>query len=96
MDIKDDRSIEQKAATKFLVKARDKFMSGWGGASRGNSYPVWACDSLNKCERVLNWVQNRNEMRNVNFFDTRFFNPRGKAGDKMHIYWIDDNHPALK
>ena len=95
MVIKDDRTPEQRETHTELVVALDTFMSGWGGASYGNSYCAWACHPYHT-EAVLEWVQSRSEMRNVKVVgpDHR---PRGSdyKWNHYHIYVVGENHPAV-
>jgi hypothetical protein len=85
----DDRTTEQKKTHKWLVTATDKFMSGWGKASQGKSKVAWACEGkdLDKVER---WVNNRSDMSYVNVTQGNWY---PKAAH-VHIYVVDENHPA--
>ena len=94
MITEDDRTSEQKHTHKFAVVAKDKFMSGWGGARNGASRCAWACPDMKTANQLLQWVRNRSEMRYVNLVDMRTYKaPRGTA--HFHIYVADSNHPAL-
>jgi hypothetical protein len=96
MEIKDDRTPEQHETHTELVIAHDTYMSGWGGAKYGKSYCAWACHPYHT-EAVLQWVQNRSEMRNVKVVDSDH-KPRGSNGKwgHYHIYVVGENHPAVK
>ena len=88
----DDRTAEQKH--RWGVVARDKFMSGWGGASRGVSRCAWACHPEENIDRLERWVRGRGEMRHVNVVDlNKYRAPRGTA--HFHIYVADPGHPGL-
>lgn len=89
----DDRTAEQKTTHRYGIVAKDKFMSGWGGASGGTSRCAWACPSEH-LDRVHKWVGNRKEMRYVNVVDLNTYRaPRGTA--HFHIYVVEANHPSL-
>lgn len=45
--IRDTRTPEQAAATRFLVVMTDRCLSGWGEAAGGLSYAAWACHDGN-------------------------------------------------
>jgi hypothetical protein len=66
MKFEDDRTEEQKKTHVFAVVAKDKCMSGWGGATGGASRCAWACDPSVNTDRVENWVAEpfRNAIRN--------------------------------
>lgn len=94
---KDDRTAEQQTTHCWAVVARDKFMSGWGGASSGASRCAWAVPetwaSDGSLDEVEHWVRSRSEMRYVSIVDlTTYRPPAGTA--HFHIYVCDDNHPA--
>lgn len=57
----DDRTPEQKQTHRWGVVARDKFMSGWGRASNGDSRCAWACAPDVDVDRVERWVRSRRE-----------------------------------
>jgi hypothetical protein len=90
----DDRTPEQKTTHILAVVARDKFMSGWGGASGGASRCAWAFDpNVVNGDRVFNWVQSRKEMQYVNLVDLRTYRtPKGTA--HFHIYACEPGDPA--
>ena len=87
----DDRTPEQMKTHTYLVTATDRFMSGWGGASGGASKCAWACDSLDKAQKLFDWVSSRSEMKYVNITSNNWY---PKAAH-VHIYVVDDSHPAL-
>lgn len=91
MKIQDDRTPEQKKTHSWLVIGTDRFMSGWGKAKGGVSYAVWACRPEDRHE-VLSWVENRSDMKRVRE-TVDPYKPSGKG--HCHIYYVDDNHPAL-
>jgi len=95
MTKQDDRTAEQLKTHIWGVVAKDKFMSGWGGASGGASRCAWACEDYDKAERAYRWVSNRSEMRYVNIVDLRTYRaPRGTA--HFHIYVATEGHPSLR
>lgn len=90
----DDRTAEQQATHRWAVVAKDRFMSGWGGARGVASRCAWAVAPDLDVERVLRWVQSRSEMRYVNVVDLRSYRaPRGTA--HFHIYVAGPEHPAF-
>lgn len=95
--IEDDRTTDQRESHHFAVVARDKFMSGWGGAQGGASRCAWAVtnDGSVNIDRVENWVRSRSEMRNVNVVDLRTYRP-GRGTAHFHIYIVDHKHPAAR
>lgn len=95
MITKDDRTEDQKQTHVKAIVARDKFMSGWGGARGGASRCAWACAPEVNMERVFNWVRSRSEMRYVNLVNLRSYRPpRGTA--HFHIYVCNQDHPAAR
>lgn len=95
MNTQDDRTEEQKRTHVWGVVARDRFMSGWGGARDGASRCAWACPSEVNTDRVFNWVKNRSEMKYVNLVDLRTYRaPRGTA--HFHIYVCNPDHVAAR
>lgn len=94
MITQDDRTPEQKTSHVLAVVARDKFMSGWGGARGGASRVAWALNpaAVNP-DRVERWVRSRREMQYVSIVDLRTYRaPRGTA--RLHIYVVNPGHPA--
>ena len=92
MKIQDDRTLEQKTTHRLAIVARDKFLSGWGGAAGGVSRCAWACHPDVNPDRVYNWVKSRKEMRNVSLVDLSTYRPKGAA--HFHIYVCNPGHPA--
>jgi hypothetical protein len=89
----DDRTAEQKKTHIYLVTATDKFMSGWGGASGGASKVAWCCDTKEKLWKLLDWVNRRSDMKYLSYrYDGKWY---PKAAH-IHLYVVDDNHPALR
>jgi len=91
MKRQDDRTAEQKKTHTILITATDKFMSGWGEASNGASKCAWACTKKQDWGAVLDWVESRSEMKYVNVT----FNKWYPKAEHVHIYVVDDKHPAL-
>ena len=89
---KDDRTNEQMITHRYLVTATDKFMSGWGGATGGASKCAWACSTKEHQIKLYDWVKSRSEMKYVNIHFDKWY---PKAAH-VHIYVVEDNHPALK
>ena len=88
MTIVDDRTEEQKATHRLGVVARDKFMSGWGGAKGGASRCAWACGPGVNINQLENWVRSRHEMIYVNVVNLSDYRPpRGTV--HFHIYVAD-------
>lgn len=95
MTYKDDRTPKQRQTHRWGVVARDKFMSGWGGAQGGASRCAWACAPDVNIDRVYNWVKSRSEMRYVNIVDLSTYRaPRGTA--HFHVYVCDAQHPGAR
>jgi len=96
--VEDDRTPEQLRTHNLAVVARDKFLSGWGGARGGNSRCAWAMPPEfhhdGRAERLERWVRNRSEMRNVNVVNLDTYRP--PAGTvHFHIYVADASHPGI-
>ncbi len=92
---KDDRTPEQKHTHRLAIVARDKFMSGWGGASGGASRCAWACHPDVDLERVYNWVEQRSEMDRPCLVDLSTYRPpTGTA--HFHIYVCNPDHVAAR
>lgn len=94
MILKDDRTEEQKKTYSILITATDKFMSGWGHAEGGLSKCAWACDTHEKADKVLEWVENRDDMKYVNIHYGNKWKPRNAK--HVHIYVVGNLHPAFK
>lgn len=93
MRIVDDRTPEQKVTHRYGVVARDKFMSGWGGAAGGASRCAWACHPDVDIDKVEAWVADRREMIHVNVVDLKSYRPPAGTAH-FHIYVCDPGHPA--
>ena len=90
----DDRNDAQKNTHYIGVVAKDKCMSGWGGARGGASRVAWAVESYAHADKLSAWVKLRKEMKNVNIVNLNDYRaPRGTA--HFHVYVASDNHPAL-
>jgi hypothetical protein len=99
MTRQDDRTKEQRSTHVWAVVARDKFMSGWGGARGGASRCAWAVPNEflhdGKFKRLEQWVRNRSEMQYVNVVKLDTYKPpRGTA--HFHIYVADPEHPGVR
>lgn len=93
MITKDDRSEAQRKTHRWAVVAKDKSMSGWGGARGGASRCAWACHPEVNTGRVERWVRSRQEMRYVSVVNLDTYRPpRGTA--HFHVYVCDPGHPA--
>ncbi len=94
--VKDDRTEEQKKTHFLAVVAKDRALSGWGGASDGDSRCAWALDHREvNSDRVFNWVKKRSEMVFVNIVDLRTYRaPKGTA--HFHVYVCGPDHPAAR
>lgn len=90
--IEDDRTDEQRESHTMMVLGTDKFMSGWGEARGGASYAAWACRP-DDAHRVLCWVESRKDMKRVRMVGPGYRPPRNCK--HLHIYVVDDQHPAL-
>ncbi len=88
MIFQDDRTDAQKHTHTLAVVARDKFMSGWGGAKGGYSRCAWALEPGADLAQLERWVRGRSEMQYVSVVDLRTYRaPRGTA--HFHIYIAD-------
>jgi hypothetical protein len=96
MITQDDRTPEQKKTHRWGIVARDKFMSGRGGAEGGVSRCAWAVDANEvNPDRVENWVRSRPEMKYVNQIDLNSYRPpRGTV--HFHIYVVNRSDPAAR
>ena len=90
----DDRNESQKITHKWAIVAKDKCMSGWGGAAGGASRVAWAVESYASVDKVLDWVKSRKEMKYVNVVNLNDYRaPRGTA--HFHVYVAGADHPAF-
>jgi hypothetical protein len=96
---KDDRTEEQKLTHTLAVVARDKFLSGWGGARGGTSRCAWAYDikaiGEKGADRLFNWVKNRSEMRGVNIARINLYKAPARTAH-FHIYVADADHVGVR
>lgn len=92
----DDRTVAEHLTHNWLVVARDRFMSGWGGARGGASIAAWACRTLPEAEACEQWVRSRSEMRYVRLTrESKGYVSRIR-GAHVHVYVCNDGHPALR
>lgn len=92
---KDDRTPEQMATHHWLVIGTDRFMSGWGEAKNGVSIAAWACKPAHR-RAVLDWVEARKDMKRVReSIDDGAKRRYRPSCAHLHIYLVDDEHPAL-
>jgi formate-dependent nitrite reductase cytochrome c552 subunit len=94
MATRDDRTEAEKRTHTWLIVGTDTFLSGWGKASEGKSYAVWACRPEDRA-RVLSWVEGRSDMtrvREVSEYEEKY-RPRGCAD--CHVYVVGKSHPSL-
>ena len=96
MKLVDERTAEQQKSHNWLVIGTDSFMSGWGGASGGLSYAVWACEGKD-LDKVESWVESRSDMKRVRVSNesNRKYRP-GKACAHCHIYVVTNDHPSVR
>lgn len=87
----DDRTPEQKKTYRWGVVAKDKFMSGWGGATGGASRCAWACAPDADLDKLERWVRGRSEMRYVNVVDLSTYRPPRDTAH-FHIYVAEKDH----
>lgn len=90
--VEDRRTDQQRETLRYLVSARDTFLSGWGRAKGGASLAVWAC-SASDVEAVYRWVLSRPEMRHVSVDKDKL--PRRRNVAHVSIYPVQAGHPAL-
>ena len=88
----DDRTLEERQTHGVLIGGTDSFLSGWGRAEGKMSYAFWACRPEDQ-NRVERWVRNRGDIKRVRFVSSDY-RPRGTA--LVHVYMVNENHPALK
>jgi hypothetical protein len=90
----DDRNEEQKKTHLWAIVAKDRAMSYWGGAQGGVSRCAWAVPFAD-LDKVDRWVRARSDMSYVRPIALANYRaPKGTA--HLHIYAVDQNHPALK
>ena len=89
---KDDRSQEQLTTHTCIVAGRDRFLSSWGpGKDMGGSTAAWACKPEH-LHLVLEWVNDRSDMTYVRTTTKRAL---CRVRGLVHIYAVDERHPAL-
>lgn len=88
--IKDDRTPEEKQATRGFLVATDSALSGWGGCNRSIvARPIVEDGELEVIQRVF---EDRSEFKRVRFVlgketpEGRIYKPRLQDGDRLHIY----------
>tara|TARA_A100001388_G_scaffold267410_1_gene241539 strand:- start:1253 stop:1543 length:291 start_codon:yes stop_codon:yes gene_type:complete len=88
----DDRTAAQQGTHSVIIAGRDKFMSRWGrGKTAGGSTAAWACTPEN-ARAVIDWVDAREDMTHVRkTTESALARVRGL----VHIYVVEENHPAL-
>lgn len=91
MERQDDRNASQKTTHNVLIAATDSFLSGWGQARGGASMCAWACRSED-ADQVERWVRNRSDMKRVRVVGNDW---RPKNAAHVHIYVVEEGHPAL-
>jgi hypothetical protein len=88
----DDRNETQHETHTVIIAGRDKFMSKWGrGKAAGGSTAAWACTPKN-ARAVIDWVDAREDMSHVRETTDRALT---RTRGLIHIYVVEDNHPAL-
>jgi len=92
MTVKDRRTTQDRLTHTWLVTATDKSMSGWGLASGGRSKVAWACKPED-LDKVLSWVEDRDEMKFVNANKADKWRPRNFA--HLSFYVVNEGHPSL-
>lgn len=96
MIIVDDRlelTQEDRAKYTYCVAATDKFMSGWGNASGGNSYVVFCCEPKNGW-KLDTWMQNRGDFIRVRKV-LPSYKPSANYCAHVHYYVVTDAHCAV-
>lgn len=88
---KDDRTEEQKQTHCVLWGGTDSFLSGWGCAENRQSFAFWACRDGDG-NRVERWVRHRGDIKRVRQVMSDY---RCGSDALVHIYVVDDNHPAM-
>lgn len=52
---------------KYIIKAQDKFLSGWGGAENKKHVQIIACRTIEEKDKILRDLHNDNTMSYVNW-----------------------------
>jgi hypothetical protein len=85
MTIRNDRRTpEQMKTHRYLVTATDRFMSGWGMASRGTSKCAWACQTLAEAQACAERIRARSEMKYVHIHHGAWY-PRNAAHVSIYV-----------
>ena len=89
----DDRTEEQKKTHYYLWGGTDRFMSSFGPpAQEGcNSFAFWACKPEH-ANKVESWIRRRGDIMRVRQVGSSYKN----NNHYVHIYVVDDDHPAVK
>ena len=87
--IKDDRTEADKDVTIGFVVATDKCLSGWGGATGGQSYVARPVRDTEECDRVMRFFEDRDDFLRVRYASGSEYKPRLQSGDHLHIYGFD-------
>ena len=87
----DDRTPEQRKTHRFAIVMRDRFMSGWGGATGGYSRAAWACAPDASIEKLESWTRQRGDAQYVNKIDLDCYRPP-RSTAHFHIYVCDRDH----
>lgn len=92
MILVDDRTQEERDTHYLGVAMTDRVLSGWGAASGGPSFAVWACNYYNVAQ-VERWVRSIRAALRVRRVALRTYAPRGNG--HCHIYVVSPGHPSL-
>ena len=93
--VEDDRTPEQKKTHRWAIVARDRALSGWGGAEGGTSRVAWACAPDVNTDRVFNWAKKRTDMQRVALVDLSTYRPPSGTAH-FHIYVCGADHVAAR
>jgi len=94
MKLIDDRTTEQLKTHTILITATDRFMLGWGQAANGLSKCAWACKNSEHADKIMDWVESRQEMKHVNIHYNNSWRPRNV--EHVQIYVVNEDHPAIR
>lgn len=88
----DDRTDAQQGTHTVIIAGHDEFMSRWGrGKTAGGSTAAWACTPEN-ARAVIDWVEAREDMTRVRKTTESALS---RVKGLVHIYVVEENHPAL-
>jgi hypothetical protein len=91
--IEDDRTPDQRRTHTWAVVMRDRFMSGWGGASGGASRCAWAIPPDGDVNKLARWVRSRGDAQYVTVVTLATYRPpRGTV--HFQIYVVGPCHPS--